>query len=342
MMTPEQALSHWDWGGDISESPDQGLINQTHVVGRPPVGILQWVNPIFDPRIHEDLTIILHHIREKGLPIPTLHPTSKGRPCLLDEKGCWRLWSYIPGTTHHRIYNADMAWEAGRCVGQFHTAVADLNHHFLAPTRDIHHTPARMDNLKVSLGEAQGHPLEKEACTLGEEILAAWERWEGELHQRQRICHGDLKISNLRFSLDGKKSICLLDLDTIGPQSISVEMGDAWRSWCNPGGENEPEKIHFDLSLFEASLRGWAETAPALDPEEQDNLIPGIERICLELSARFCADALQNNYFKEDRKRFPDLGKHNLIRAQGQMKLGQSARQHAHNCENILKKVMTP
>ena len=36
-----------------------------------------------------------------------------------------------------------------------------------------------------------------------------------------------------------------LDLDTISPGDYSIEMGDAWRSWCNPAGESNPDSRTF-------------------------------------------------------------------------------------------------
>jgi len=87
----------------------------------------------------------------------------------------------------------------------------------------------------------------------------------GGLDLPERACHGDLKISNLRFSAAEStgpiEGVCLLDLDTIGPQTLAAEMGDAWRSWCNPSGEDEPERVRFDFELFAASARASVNSA---------------------------------------------------------------------------------
>ena len=78
----------------------------------------------------------------------------------------------------------------------------------------------------------------------------------------------------------GRQAVALIDLDTVGPMALAAELGDAWRSWCNPAGEDEPEKARFDIELFRSSLSGFAHTAPHLSPIEWENLVPGIERIC--------------------------------------------------------------
>ena len=132
----------------------------------------------------------------------------------------------------------------------------------------------------------------------------------------------------------------MIDLDTIGPSSLAVEMGDAWRSWCNPAGEDEPQSVCFDLDAFASSaegwLDGWSSAGAKIDQAELHSLVPGIERICLELAARFCADSVNNSYFKEDLARFPQPGQHNLIRALSQLTLAIEARQQAEKCHQIL------
>ena len=101
-------------------------------------------------------------------------------------------------------------------------------------------------------------------------------------------------------------------------------------------GESNPDAARFDLTLFEASFNGWMSTVGDISIEESSALVPGIHRICLELSARFCADALQNNYFKEDTETFPTIGSHNLHRATTQFRLAQSVLSQLSPSANIL------
>ena len=55
--------------------------------------------------------------------------------------------------------------------------------------------------------------------------------------------------------------MCLIDLDTIG-RSLAFELGDAWRSWCNRTGENNPMAA-LDLQVFGASLDGTVRASSA-------------------------------------------------------------------------------
>ena len=328
MYSPQHIVKNI-FSSDLSlqNAPEPGLINDTYIVGTPPQFVLQWVNPIFSPLIHDDLDVITKHLQSKGLTTPTLHQLPNGDLCYPDEdSGYWRMWTFIPGNTFHTMDSTKKAFSSGVGVGKFHQALIDLNHDFKAPPRGGHNTPEKMTNLRTAIQNHKDHDLYDEAAQLGESILKNWSNWNGILKETQRICHGDLKISNLHFDDHGE--VCaLLDLDTVARMAFSVEMGDAWRSWCNPAGEDAPSSVYFDVDIFEASLRGWLSQGIELTELEKEYIPEGIERICLELSARFCADALQNAYFKENKDKFPKVGQHNLYRALGQFKLAQSVRQ---------------
>jgi Ser/Thr protein kinase RdoA (MazF antagonist) len=338
-MLAAEALERWDLGlrQSLEACPDAGLINRTLLVGAPPIAVLQWVNPIFRPEVNLDIEALTRRLEEWGQPTPLLLRCADGSAWVDDpEGGCWRMLSFLPGRTLHRAAGPETLEEAGALVGRFHRAVHGWSPQRHAPLRNIHHTPARMAELEQALSRSAEHPLGAEARALGARILEDWGKWEGALELPLRICHGDLKISNLRFDPAGERAIALLDLDTVGPMSLASEMGDALRSWCNPAGEDRPEEAALDLGCLEASLRGFLREAPPLQPVERDNLVPAIERICLELAARFCADAVNNSYFREDRARFALPGAHNLHRARAQHCLARSARDRRRECEAIL------
>ncbi len=366
MRTPEQALAHWQHCGRIDPAPDAGLINRTFWVradrgradrgradrGRAdgpraggtrvdgpadePTAVLQWVNPIFSPQIHHDIQALSARLKDQNVLTPELIATRNGSLWLTDAPGCWRLWTFLPGRTFHQLTGAAQAAAAGELVGRFHRALAAWDYVMKAPPRNIHDTPQRMADLKTALETADRHPLAEPARQLGSAILARWQGWEGELDLPARPCHGDLKISNLRFSADGVRALALLDLDTLERMPLASELGDAWRSWCNPAGEDRPQAATFDLDRFSASARAWFAAGPELDRKERCSLVPGIERISLELAARFCADAVLNSYFREDRQHFAQPGEHNLIRATAQFAVATACRQGRRACEAMI------
>lgn len=334
MLDPHDALRQFEVDGPIHPVADPGLINHTWTVGSPPEAVLQWVNPIFDGAIHHDIDAVTRRLADRGLDTPRLLPTLDGSLWWNDpDGGYWRLMTYIPGGTRHHLDGQAMARQSALLVGRFHKALDGWDYRFRARQRNIHDTPARFAELRATLDAITQHPLLGQVHAVAEELLDAWQLWEGDLDLPTRPCHGDLKISNLRFDANGDKALCLIDLDTLGPQRIVDEMGDAWRSWCNPVGEGEPEQTRFDIDLFAASVGPWLGEAPELTTDEGRNLVGGIERICLELSARFLNDALRNSYFREDRQRFPQVGSHNLQRARGQLNLARSVKDQRRACE---------
>ncbi len=336
-MDPTRALAQWGRSETNQTAPDEGLINHTWVVGDPPTGVLQWVNPIFSPEIHRDIALVTGHLSSHGIPTPCLLPTLTGELYWVDQDGCWRLQSFVPGSTHHAFSSSAQAASAASLVGRFHAALTTLNHDFPHQRKHAHDTPSHMANLRETLDSADGHPLEGPARALGQEILSVWETWDGPLDLPERICHGDLKVSNIRMDPTGQTALCLLDLDTLGRLPYSVELGDAWRSWCNPAPEDDFLAVRFDMEIFTATAQAWLAHAPAITKLELGSLVPGVERICLELAARFCADAVANCYFREDTSRFPQPGTQNLAKAKTQRALAAAARSHRSACEAVVQ-----
>ena len=339
-LLPEEALAFWDAPGAASPVAHPGLINRTFEVsgevGEPPRAILQWLNPIFDPTIHLDVEALTRRLEAAGLLTPRLVPSRDGHLWVDDEVGVWRMQTYVEGQTLHRLDGPAQAAAGGALIGRFHAVLSDWRYELVAPRRAIHDTPTRMAALRAALGSCDGHPLAEPAREVGAAVLHDWDAWDGELDLPERVCHGDLKVSNVRFSGDGRQALCLIDLDTVEPMAYACEMGDAWRSWCNPAPEDEPEAVRFDVPIFAAAAAAWLANAPSLAADERRSLVPGIERICLELASRFTADAVMNSYFREDRDRYPEPGAQNLLRARGQLALARAARAARSACEDAL------
>lgn len=324
-----EVLAAWDAlrGLRVYDCADAGLINRTLLAGDPPAFVVQRLNPIFAPTVHDDIEAVTAHLAAKGLRTPRLVRTLGGELCALDPEGAaWRVMDFVPGVTVHRVDSTARAHAAGALVGRFHRAVDDLDwdYHHVRP--GAHDTALHMRNLDaaVTAGDARH---------LADAILAAWSTWDGDLHLPARHAHGDLKLSNLRFTAGGE-GLCLLDLDTLSRQPLDVELGDAWRSWCNPVGEDAVE-THFDADIFAAALGGYLGERTLSRPERQA-LGGAVERISLELAARFCRDVAEDRYFGWDPRRFPSRAAHNLFRARGQYNLACSARAQRRAIDALL------
>ena len=123
-MTPETTLqnilSHWDINPTLHTSPHQGLINQTFLVGEPITGVLQWVNPIFDARIHTDIQALTNHLKAKGMPTTELLRTKTGQLYVHDsEKGYWRVLKYPKAKPSINLVTEAWHTKSGKLVTDF-------------------------------------------------------------------------------------------------------------------------------------------------------------------------------------------------------------------------------
>ena len=180
---------------------------------------------------------------------------------------------------------------------------------------------------------------------LANEVIEVYEHWSDDSNLPNRAIHGDLKFNNILFAgTAGSKmntAAAIIDFDTVGRMPLYMELGDAWRSWCNRAGEDSSEAA-FDLELFRASVEGYfSQSDLTLSEAELDSLGSSIERISLELTARFAADALNENYFGWNPEKYPSSSAHNLIRAQGQWSLHHQCLACLDQRREILAKAST-
>ncbi len=310
-----------------------GLIHQSFSVPHRDVEcVLQRVNPIFSPRIHDNIAAVTEHLAAKGVCTFRLLPTTDGRTHAdLGSEGVWRLMTRVPGVNFDTCTSLAQARSAGSLVARFHSALADLQHEFQPLGIPLHDTSAHMEELRQALARYERHRLYDLVAPLADEIQTEVRRWEPLDGLPLRVVHGDLKFNNILFAgetgAEKDRAVYLIDLDTLARMPLWVELGDAWRSWCNSAGE-DAEQAELSMDLFQASAEGYlSELTIELSPAERAALAHSLERISLELSARFAADALLESYFGWDPTCFGSSGEHNLIRARGQLSLYHQARQ---------------
>jgi Ser/Thr protein kinase RdoA (MazF antagonist) len=273
---------------------------------------------------------VTEHLVARGLVTPRLLLADDGRPWVdLGERGVWRVMTRVPGVSFDASRGPGQIRAAAGLLARFHGALQTLEHTFVAMRAGVHDTPAHLRHLERMLDEHVADPLHGEVASLAHAIFARVEALPPLTDLPARIVHGDPKLANVLFAgTEGEaaeRAVAWIDLDTVGPMPLHLELGDAWRSWCNVAGEDDRE-ARFDLDVFEASLVGYAEACTLdLRGEEREALVHGLEWITLELSARFAADALARSYFGWDRSRFASAGEHNLVRARGQWSLHERA-----------------
>lgn len=309
----------------------RGLINDTYRLesgGRDYV--LQRINGHVFPepeRIMANLSRLARHPdrpESLGLRVPILIQAHDGASFVRDDAGAvWRLMEFIPDTCNlSRLQDETQAREVGRVLGRFHRWTAVLpSADFAVTLPGYHDTPSYLERLRALFDSAVAtpsgsvrpgpDPTSPEITALQSFIEARSDLAEALDRAVQsgrivpRLTHGDPKLDNILFDLDGRRALALIDLDTVQPGLIQHDLGDCLRSCCNALGEGEtdPSKVRFDLALAEAILTGYAEaTRGWLGEDDIDCLFDGIRVMPFELGLRFLTDHLQGDlYFKVDR-----------------------------------------
>lgn len=325
MSVPPEVLSAFDLA-EAGVSPiTRGLINATFRLdsarGR---FVLQRVSPIFPVGVHEDIQAVTEHLAAKGWTTPRIEPTRGGALYFLHEGAPWRCLSFVEGVTHDRLLEPRQAREAGALLGRFQAALLDLSCEWKGQRLGVHDTDRHVATLERALAEHATHPLHAEVSALAEPLLRHAAALPRHHALAPRVVHGDPKINNIIFDARDERGLCFVDLDTVGPMPLPLELGDAFRSWCNPAGEDAGQ-VRFDLPLFRAAIDGYASVAvDFINAAELGAISSAIPLIIVELATRFAADALNESYFGWDPARFPSRGAHNLARARVQHALAES------------------
>lgn len=316
-----------------------GLIQDTFAVTRKGGSrvIAQRMHPMYTPAVLTDTDVVTAHLAMQGLETPRILRTQEGELSVTDDEGrLWRLLTYLEGQTFAHIHHPALAESAGALVARFHRAVATLDHTFLFVRANVHDTALHLAQL-----EAASHMAENDGVrSLADEILEG-ARLLPHLPEDlpRHVSHGDLKISNV-LCASPVEARALIDLDTLGRLPLAHELGDAWRSWCNPRGEDTADTT-FDLRIFTAAVKGYAAYARDLvSPRESALLVAGVETIALELAARFCLDAFEDRYFGWDPSRFASRKEHNRVRAAGQLRLAREIARARSEAERIVERLL--
>lgn len=279
--------------------------------------ILQGMSEIFDTAVLDNLMNVGPLLNKSGVTIPTCCPTTSGKFYVENAHRWYRALTFIPGSTIHDSVTPESAESAGALIGRFHSALVDADIVIQKPIPHFHDTDYYMDRLEriqVEYAESEkGDTLD----ALATEIRS---RYDALGHVATalptRIIHGDLKISNVRFDA-AQNAIALIDMDTLMPGTIQIEMGDALRSWCGTAGEDSRDQV-FDRDVYEAAFAGYVNTAQHISAEEIACIPSGIQLLTLELAARFVMDAYEETYFTLSSK-YSSLYEQNKTRAENQL-----------------------
>ena len=327
------------WSRFASATPKRfgtGLINDTFLLENgEEKAIFQGLHPAFRGIVNQDIHALTLHLKREGMLTPEILPTDEGALWVDDEDGRpWRALTFVNGRSVDKIESPARAREAGKLVGRFHGALTTFEHDYAFTRPGVHDSTAHLAKLDAALRQNANHPLFAEVSALASVVAPALTKLAQFDPTPLRHVHGDLKISNLLFD-DAGKGMCLVDLDTVARMQLVHELGDAFRSWTNPAGEDVASPV-VDIALYESAVEGYAETAHRPTTAELQTLPRGLALIAAELATRFLTDALEERYFGWNSQRYATRGEHNLVRARGQWSLANSAVDEAPRLEKII------
>jgi Ser/Thr protein kinase RdoA (MazF antagonist) len=343
--TPARRIAaEFDLGSSIAEvqAHGAGLINDTFLVqtvdGRRV--ILQRLNAQVFPRpewILENLRTLLDHVLPQpaaGLRLPALYPARDGRDHVADrEGGIWRALEFIPDTrTLASLATAEQARALGRALGRFHVLTHELPVARLHTTLPgFHVTPDYLRRFDEVLQESTADPSValRDALT----FIDDHREQAGILEQARRSgalaprpTHGDPKLDNFLFDADATRVVSLVDLDTVQPGLVQVDVADCLRSSCNRAGESPTDlfAVRFDVEAAKVILRGYLDEAREfLHRDDYHYLYDAIRLLPFELGLRFLTDHFAGNrYFKVT------APGQNLLRARVQFRLTADIERH--------------
>jgi len=240
----------------------------------------------------------------------------------------WNLMVFIDDSvTYEVVKNKEIAFEAGKLLGDFLNNTADFDSSQLIEViPDFHNMRFRFEQYYAALENAVQERLEnaskyiKNIATLKDEMLVLQDLKEtGKIPTR--VTHNDTKISNSLFDTNNK-GICMIDTDTVMPGIIHYDFGDAIRTICNTTAEDEQDlsKVEFNVDFYEAYKKGFLEkTKSSLLEIELKQLPLAAKTMIFIMALRFLTDYLNNDtYYKTN------YADHNLDRAKNQFKLIES------------------
>lgn len=253
----------------------------------------------------------------------------------------WNLTFYIKDCVNYlKVPNKNIAFEAGKIFGEFLHLTQDFDLTVLTEIlTDFHTMSFRLRQFDEALKNADAARIDRarDEIAVVENLRREMLTLENLVNKNKipfRLTHSDTKISNALFSLEGE-ALCVIDTDTVMEGIIHYDFGDAVRTICNNGAEDEQDlsKVTFNLEYFEAFAKGFLRSLKGdLTDLEVSYLAFSAKAMTFMVGLRMLTDFLNNDvYFK------PKYELHNLDRAKNQIKLVEEITNNFEKMNKIIQ-----
>lgn len=341
-----------------------GLINDTYIVKFKEIRyILQKINDyVFQSPIGVmyNIDLITEYIRNRVIyegenyrnsTLTLVKSKLNKNFVIVNDDEYWRCYTWIDGKTYDSTTDPEIFCEAGRAVGRFQNLLNGFHTRFLTDNiKNFHNTPYRyetfLDVVKIGDNIERVKECKKEIEFIKKRSnqMDIITQAINEKRIPRRVVHNDTKLNNIMFEKNGKKALCLIDLDTAMKGSLVYDYGDALRLGASTAAEDEVDlkKVHINFELVKAFTYGFLETVKEIIEEgEIKLLLTGYFTMTLELGMRFLTDYLDGDkYFALNEEQKEKRPKINLERARNQLKLVSEIEKHYDELNQIIQETL--
>lgn len=269
--------------------------------------------------------------------------TLDGKSYYKCDEGAYRIYKFIEDTIALQIAEDKKVFEgAGYAFGNFINLLNDFDASGLFEViKNFHNTADRFQKFinavdKNIVGRVSSVQEEIDFVLKRSAICDSIVSLLESKTLPMRVTHNDTKLNNVLICERTGEPTCVIDLDTIMPGSLLYDFGDAIRSGCNTGLEDEPDlsKVGFDIGLYESFTKGFMTgIGNCITPVERDLLSLGAIMMTFECGMRFLTDYLEGDvYFKTH---YPE---HNLVRCHTQFKMVSDMESIRDKMDDIARK----
>lgn len=258
---------------------------------------------------------------------------------------CFRIYQFIEnGICKDSVSCEKDMSELGKAFGIFHKDLQDFDAKSLSITiPNFHNTLKRYNTLFETANENKFDRLKNVSDEI--EFVQKNKKIAGLLYTAEKVglipirtVHNDPKLNNVMFDEKTGNVLCILDLDTIMPNTLCYDFGDAIRYACNTASEDETDlsKVKFNFSYFKAFTSAYLkEMKNALTEKEKQYLYIAPKTLAFELGIRFLQDYLAGDVY------FSVEGENdNLNRARVQFKLMKEIIKHENRIKTFIQKCL--
>lgn len=325
-----------------------GLINNTWLVRGSQQYVLQKINTNVFTRpglIDENIRAIDEYLTKfkPGYRLITPLPALAGETMVQYEGEYYRLFKFIHSRSYDVVPNAALAFEAARQFGKFTNALAGFDAGQLHdPIPHFHDLDLRYSQFLDAIENGDGKRISESQEMIRslqqyKDIADAYKDIQQNTSFKKRVAHHDTKISNVLFD-EHDKAISIIDLDTVMPGYFISDVGDMFRTYLSPAGEEETDFDLIELSdeFFKAIAQGYlGEMKHELSSQEKGAFVYAGKFMIYMQALRFLTDYLRNDVYYGRKYEL-----HNFNRAKNQLILLECLFEKEDHYNSIVKSIL--